>query len=88
MNVGFEYLGTRLAVIFDLAVPTARRHEELTRIGNPVLESNDSIALYVVGVPDGQDYFWVRKYRAVAGVASVEEIRPLPVRGSTEPPHR
>jgi hypothetical protein len=73
-----EFMGTRLAVIFNLMVPTPERHTVLMRAGNPILHSHDSTGVYIIGVPDGQDYHWLRTYRAILGVVSAEFVRPVP----------
>jgi hypothetical protein len=81
MEFGTEFVGTRIAVIFSLDVPAVERHTRLNALGNPVLDSHDGSGLYIVAVPDGQDYYWIRKYRAVVGVVSVEEVRQTPRAG-------
>lgn len=81
MEFGAEFLGTRLAILFDLGVAPAERLVRLTAVGNPVLDSHDGSGLAIVGVPDGQDYYWIKRYRAVVGVVSVEEVRQAPRAG-------
>ena len=78
MEIGSEFLGARLAVVFNLDIPTAQRHTVLLQAGNPILHSHDSTGVYIIGVPEGQDHHWLRTYRRIPGVVDAEIVRPVP----------